>query len=151
MISERLLLIKQIRSRAPQVDNFRTPVAVFFQPSTFEAVKSVGDSLQETVVRTHSQTNCSWLQTYLSAAYDTFILVVAERAFVADSDQGCRSNVAVADGTFPITLVAKTTHRDTRLFSTHYQVAASIRQPAVDEMVESKALTDDGATLWLYW
>ena len=44
--------------------------------------------------------------TYLAAAHDTLVLVVAEGAFVADSYEGGWANVGVADWTFAVAFVA---------------------------------------------
>lgn len=45
MIPKSFLLIKQIRSRTPQINNLRTSISIFFQPCTFKTVKSVWYSL----------------------------------------------------------------------------------------------------------
>lgn len=53
MIAEILLLVKEVRPRAAQVDNLRTPVPVLFQPRAFEAVERVRDALH---THTHTHT-----------------------------------------------------------------------------------------------
>lgn len=50
MISKILLLVKEIRPRAAQVDNLRTPVPVLFQPRTLEAVEGVRDALDTYII-----------------------------------------------------------------------------------------------------
>lgn len=65
MISKILLLIKQIRPTTPQINNLGTPIPILLQPRALEAIKSVADAF--------------------AAAYNAFVLVVAERALVADA------------------------------------------------------------------
>lgn len=86
MIPKTLFLIKQIRPRAPQIDNLRTPVAILLQPCTLEAVKRVGNAL--------------------AAADDALVLVVAEGALVAYAHEGGRAHVRVAHRTLAVALVA---------------------------------------------
>ncbi len=68
MIPKVLLLVEQICPRTPQIDNLRTPVSIFLQSGTFEAVEGVRDPLP--------------------AADHTLVLIVSERAFIADSGEG---------------------------------------------------------------
>lgn len=100
VIPKILLLVEQIRPRTAQVDNLWTPIPVLLQPRTLEAVESVGDTL--------------------STAYHALILVIAKGAFVADTDEGCRAHVAVADGAFAVAFVAETTDGDAGLLAAHY-------------------------------
>lgn len=73
MIPEILLLVEQIRPRTTQIDNLGTAIPVLFQSGALEAVESVGDAL--------------------AAADDTFVLVVAKGALVADAHEGCWADV----------------------------------------------------------
>ena len=41
MIPEILLLVEQIGSRAPQIDDLRTTISILFQSRTLKAVKGV--------------------------------------------------------------------------------------------------------------
>lgn len=66
MIPIILLLIKQIRPRTPQINNLRTPIPILLRPRALETIKSIAYPLTTTD--------------------DTFVLVVPEAAFVADSD-----------------------------------------------------------------
>lgn len=100
MIPKVLLLIKQIRPRTSQINNLRTPIPILFQPCALKAVKGVRYS-------------------FTSADY-TFVLIVPEGAFVADSDEGCRSDVGVADGTFAVAFIAETADCYAWLFAAHY-------------------------------
>lgn len=86
MIPEILFLVEQIRSTTAQVYNLWTPVPILFQTRTLKAVEGVGDAL--------------------TAAHDALVLVIAERALVADTGQRCRAHVRVADGTFTVAFVA---------------------------------------------
>jgi len=95
-----LLLVKQIRPRTAQINNLRTPIPIFLQARTFKTVESVGNSF--------------------AAAHDAFVLVVAERAFVADAGEGCGAHVGVADGTFAVAFVAETAEGDAGGFAAHY-------------------------------
>jgi len=100
MISKILLLIKQIRPRAPQINNFRTPIPILLQPCTLKAIKRVGNPL--------------------AAAHDAFVLVVAESAFVADAHGGRGPHVGVADGAFAVAFVAEAADGDAGGFAAHY-------------------------------
>lgn len=103
MIPEILFLVKQIRPRTPQIDDFRTPVAILFQPGALKAVERIRDALP--------------------ATHDAFVLVVAEGTFVADADEGCGADVAIADGAFAVAFVAETPDGDAGLFAAHYEIA----------------------------
>ena len=99
MISEILLLVEQIRSRRPKIDDLWTTVAILLQPSAFEAILRVADAL--------------------TAADDALVLVVAKAAFIADADLGGRPYVAVTDWALAVTLFAKATHGNAGLLSAH--------------------------------
>ena len=98
MVPKTLLLIKQIRPRAAQIDNLGTAITILLEPGTLETVKRVTDAL--------------------AAAHDTLILVVAKGAFIADAHQRGRSHVRVAHRTLAIAFVADSSDRDARLLST---------------------------------
>ena len=100
MIPEILFLVEQICPRTPQIDNLGTSVPILLQPRTLKTVESVRYSF--------------------SAAHDTFVLVIAKRAFVADAHESSRAYVAVADRTFAVALVAETSDRYAGLFAAHY-------------------------------
>ena len=102
MNPEILFLIKQVRPRASQIDDLRTPVPVLFQPCTFKAVKRIADPF--------------------ATAHDTLVLIIAEGALVADAREGGGSHVGVADGTFAVTFVAQAADFDARHFAAHDQV-----------------------------
>ena len=106
VIPKILFLVEQVRPRATQVNNLGTPIPIFLQSCTFEAVECVRNSLTTT--------------------YYTFVLVVAERAFVTDPDQCCRPDVGVAHRAFAVALVAKPADRNAGLFSAHDQVTDSV-------------------------
>lgn len=95
-------LVKQIRPRTPQVDNLRTPIPILFQTGTLETVEGITDPL--------------------AAAYDAFVLVVSEGALVADADEGCGTDVGVADGAFAVAFVAEAADGDAGLLAAHYEV-----------------------------
>lgn len=97
-----LLLVEQIRPRTSQVNDLRTPIPILFEPRTLEAVERIRYSL--------------------STTDDTFVLVVAEGTFVANSDESCGTNVGVADGTFPVAFVAETAEGDAGGFAAHGEI-----------------------------
>lgn len=97
-----LLLVEQIRPRASQIDNLRAAISILFESCTLKTVKGVGYSF--------------------SSADNTFVLVVAEGTFVADANEGCGTDVGIADGTFAVTFVAETAERDARGLAAHSQV-----------------------------
>lgn len=105
MIPKILLLIKQIRPTAPQIDNLRTPVSVLFEARALEAVECVADAL--------------------AAAHDALVLVVAERALVADAREGGRSDVRVAYGAFAVAFIAESPDGDSGLLAAHNKVAGA--------------------------
>jgi len=86
VISEILLLVKQIRSRRPQVYDLWTPIAIFLQFGAFVAVVTVRNSF--------------------ATADDAFVLVVSEGALVAYTGKSSRAYVAVTNGAFAIAFIA---------------------------------------------
>ena len=100
VIPEILLLVEQIRPAAPEIDNLRTPVPVLFQSGALEAIECVADAL--------------------AAADDTFVLIVAERALVADAHKRGGPDVRVTDGAFAVAFVAQTADGDAGLLAAHY-------------------------------
>jgi hypothetical protein len=104
VISEIFLLVEQVGSRTAQVYDLGTAVPVFLQPCTLETVEGVRNSL--------------------TAAYNTFILVIAERAFVADAGKSSRAHVRVANRAFAVTFVAEATDGYAGLFAAHYKIAS---------------------------
>ena len=106
MIPKILLLVEQIRPRAAQIDDLRAAIPVLLQPRAFEAVECVTDPL--------------------SAAHHALILVVAKGAFVADSDEGGWADVAIADGTFAVTLVAEPADCYAGLLAAHDEIAVDV-------------------------
>lgn len=107
MVSEILLLVEEIRPTAAQIDNLRTAVSVLLQPRALEAVESVADAL--------------------AAAHDTFVLVVAEGAFVADTGEGGGSYVGVADGTLAVAFVAEASDGYASRFAAHDKIGMMAR------------------------
>lgn len=118
MISEILFLVEKIRSGRSKVDNFGTAVTVFLQPSAFEAVESVRYTLDFYVSDLFQQSHDP--RTDLSATDDALILIVAERAFIADTNECGWSDIAIAHWTFSIAFVAKSPYCYARLLAAHY-------------------------------
>ncbi|KAG7051035.1 peroxin 26 [Colletotrichum scovillei] len=94
---------KQVGPGAAEVYNLGAPVAVLFEARALEAVKGVRDAL--------------------AAADDALVLVVSERAFVADADEGRGADVGVADGALAVALVAEAADGDAGLLAAHYEIA----------------------------
>lgn len=127
MISEILLLIKQICPRTAQIDDLRTPVSVLLKARALEAVKSVADAL--------------------AAAHDAFVLVVAEGAFVADAHEGRGAHVGVAYGALAVALVAQASDGDACRFAAHDEIASvGVSFGSKEEPSAGAELTDDGET-----
>ena len=105
VISEILLLVEQIGSRTTQIYNLGTTVPVFLKPSAFKAVECVRDAL--------------------ATADNALVLVVSERAFVADAGERSRAHVRVAYGAFAVALVAETADGDAGLLAAHNKIAES--------------------------
>ena len=103
MIPKILLLVKQIRPTAPQINNLRTPIPILFESCTLEAIKRIRDPLTTTD--------------------DAFVLVVSKRTFVADADECGGADVAVADGAFAVAFVAEAAHGYAGLFAAHDEIS----------------------------
>lgn len=102
MIPKTLLLVKQIRPRAPQIDNFRTPIPILLQPRTLKAIERIADPLATT--------------------HDALILVITKGTLVANADEGGGTHVGVADGAFAVAFVAKSADGNAGLFAAHDEV-----------------------------
>jgi uncharacterized Rossmann fold enzyme len=63
------------------------------------------------------------VSTYLATTDHAFVLVVAEGALVAYTDERSRSDVTVADWAFAVALVAEATDGNAGLFAAHYKIA----------------------------
>jgi hypothetical protein len=107
LISEILLLVEQIGPRTTQIDDFGTAISIFLQARTFKAVESVWDSFTTTD--------------------DAFILIVTERAFIADASQGSRADVAVTDWAFAVAFIAEATEWDPGCFAAHDEIGMMAR------------------------
>lgn len=103
MISEILLLIEQIRPRTTQIYNLGTAIPILFQSSTLETIECVTNSF--------------------ASANNTFVLVVAEGAFIAYAHKCGGTHIGIAHGAFAVALIAESTYRYTRLFAAHDQIA----------------------------
>ena len=107
MVPEVLFLVKQIRPRTPQIDNLRAPIPILLQTRAFEAVKGIADAF--------------------AATHNTFVLIVAEAALVADARDGSGPDVRVAHGAFPVAFVAETADGDARCFAAHDEIRVVAR------------------------
>ncbi|KAK1462230.1 peroxin 26 [Colletotrichum melonis] len=103
------LLVEQVGPGAAEVYNLGAPVAVLFEARALEAVKGVRDAL--------------------AAADDALVLVVSERALVADADEGRGADVGVADGALAVALVAEAADGDAGLLAAHYEIAGGSSSP----------------------
>ena len=102
-----LLLVEQICSRAAQIDDLRTPITIFFQPCTFEAVECIRDAL--------------------TATHNAFVLVIAKSALVTDSDLRRGPHVRIADGTLAIALVTEPADGNASHFAAHDEIGVMTR------------------------
>jgi len=103
MVPKILLLVKQIRPRATQINNLRTPIAILLEARALEAVERIRDPL--------------------AAAHNALVLVVAEGALVADAHERRGPHVAVADGAFAVAFVAEAADRYAGGFAAHDEIA----------------------------
>lgn len=87
LIPEILLLVEQIRPRTTEIYNLGAAVPVLLQPRALEAVESVRDAF--------------------AAANDALVLVVAERALVADAHESGGAHIGVADRALAVAFVAE--------------------------------------------
>jgi hypothetical protein len=106
LIPKTLLLVKQIRSRTAKIDNLWTTIPILLKSRAFKAVESVRNAL--------------------ATAHDALVLVIAKRAFIADSYQGRWAHVGVADGALAVAFIAKATDGYASLFATHYEIAMNM-------------------------
>lgn len=65
----------------------------------------------------------TWEHAHLATAYHALVLVVAERALIADPHEGCRAHVAVTDWALSVALVAEASDGDSGLLPAHYKIA----------------------------
>jgi hypothetical protein len=107
LIPKILLLVKQIRPRTTQIDNLGTTIAILLQTRTLKAIEGVTDPL--------------------TTADNTFVLIVAKGAFVADAHECSWADVRVAHGAFAIAFVAETADRDAGLFAAHDEIGVMAR------------------------
>jgi len=90
MITETLLLVEQVSSRGAQVYDFGTPIPIFLEPRAFKAVEGIRYTL--------------------TATDNAFILVISKGALITNANKCSRSHIAIADGAFPVTFVAKSSY-----------------------------------------
>lgn len=102
VVPEILLLVEQISPTTAQIDNLRAAIPILLQTCALEAVESIRDSF--------------------AAANDALVLVIAERAFVADAGESCWTHIRVADGAFAVALVTETTDRNSGLLAAHNEI-----------------------------
>lgn len=70
-------------------------------------------------------------RTYFTSADNAFVLEVAERALVTDANKSGWADVAVADGTLTVALVAEASDGDAGLLTAHDQIAEVLSVCAV--------------------
>lgn len=87
----------------PQVYDLRTAISVLLQSGAFEAVEGIRYPLPHISSSLSDQGRAS----YLATTDYTLILVVSKGALIADPHKSCRSDVAITNRAFAITLVAE--------------------------------------------
>lgn len=102
LIPEILLLVEQIRPRTTQIYNLGAAVPVLLQPRALEAVESVRDAF--------------------AAAHDALVLIVAERALVADAHESGGAHVRIADRAFAVAFVAEAADGYAAGFAAHDEI-----------------------------
>ncbi|KAK0378353.1 peroxin 26 [Colletotrichum limetticola] len=120
------LLVEQVGPGAAEVYNLGAPVAVLFEARALEAVKGVRDAL--------------------AAADDALVLVVSERALVADADEGRGADVGVADGALAVALVAEAADGDAGLLAAHYEIAGGSSTATVGSDIIMATVTEYNKT-----
>ena len=100
-------LTEQIRPRTSQINNLGATISILLEPRALEAVKRVRDSF--------------------AATDDAFILVVSERAFIADAHERGGADVGVADGAFAVAFVAEAADGDAWLLAAHDEIGVMAR------------------------
>lgn len=107
MIPETFLLVEQIRPRTSQIDDLGASIAILLETRTFKAVERITDAL--------------------ATADHTLVLVVSERALVANADESRGAHVGIADGTFSVAFVTQTADRDAGLLAAHDEIGVVTR------------------------
>lgn len=102
-----LPLIEQISFGTPEVDNLRTAISVFLLLRALLAVIGVGDA--ET------------------SANHAPALVGAVVTLVANSHQGTRSHIGIANHTLPVAFLAQAADGNPRLLPAHNQIRMMLR------------------------
>lgn len=127
LIPKILLLVEQIRPRTTQIYNLRASVPILLKPGAFETVERVRDPF--------------------TAAHNAFVLVVAERALVADAYEGCGAHVRVADGAFAVAFVAEAPDGDATGLATHNEIGVMARHVGGGLDGECSVFVSFGSTL----
>ncbi|KAK4233793.1 pinin/SDK/memA/ protein conserved region-domain-containing protein [Achaetomium macrosporum] len=100
--------IKATAGMGTKIDDLGTPIPIFLEARALEAVEGVRDAL--------------------AAAHHALVLVIAEAAFVAYSDQRRRPHVRVAHRALAVALVAEPSDGNAGLFAAHYEIAIAGRR-----------------------
>lgn len=95
-------LVKQIRTRAAEVDDLGAAIAVFFERNAFLAIVCI----------TNARTS----------ANDASSLVASVVAFITNANQRARLHIAVTDDTFTVTFFAQATDCDAWLLAAHDKI-----------------------------
>jgi hypothetical protein len=107
VIPEILLLVKQIRPRRTEIDDFGASVAILLQSRALKAVKCVADAF--------------------AAADNALVLVVSEGALIAYANKSSRANVGVTDRTFAVAFVTESSEGDSCLLAAHNEIGVVAR------------------------
>lgn len=100
-------MVEQVCSRTSQVYNLGATIAILLQSRAFEAVERITDSLP--------------------TADGTLVLVVAEGALIADTDEGGWAHVGVTDGAFAVAFVTQAADGDSGLLAAHDEIGVVAR------------------------
>lgn len=124
MIPVILLLVEQICPTAPQIDNLRTPISILLKPGTLKAIECIANPLP--------------------AAYNAFVLIVAEATFVADAHQCCGTNVRIAHWALAVAFVTEAAHGYAWCFAAHYEIGVVAGHIVVDGLIGRRLLDYKG-------
>ncbi len=92
------------------------------------------------------------METYLTTANHTLILVIPKAALIADAYERCGANIGIADGTFAVAFIAEAADSNAGLLPAHYEIAGKMLVSCsswgeLQKRGKAVELTDDGETL----
>jgi len=86
------------------------------------------------------------VEAHLPTAHNAFVLIVSERAFIADSHQGSGSDVTIAHWTFAVAFITEAANGDSGLLAAHDKISRETSRLVLLTSSELGVLTGGDAT-----